>query len=154
MTQHYQDNLGGWHVLDSADHEHLLTKNNPSKTFTAKTLVEYGAYVQSLLPNPAVVAAEGKVRALEEARSLRADILARLNGLHIDALYANDIPPVIAAIMVAKQALKDITIHASVVAATDYDTTKVAILTRYYEIAAELGVNAPTAVSAFVGLDQ
>lgn len=43
MTQHYQDNLGGWHVLDSVEHEHLLAKNNPTKTFTAKTQAEYDA---------------------------------------------------------------------------------------------------------------
>lgn len=41
MKLHYQDNLGGWHVLESADHEYLLTKNNPDKTFTAKTQAEY-----------------------------------------------------------------------------------------------------------------
>lgn len=43
MTQHYQDNLGAWHVLDSIEYEYLLTQNNPGKTFTAKTQAEYDA---------------------------------------------------------------------------------------------------------------
>lgn len=43
MIQHYQDNLGGWHVLDSAEFEHLLTQNNPNKTFVTKTRAEYDA---------------------------------------------------------------------------------------------------------------
>lgn len=153
MTQHYQDNLGGWHVLDSVEYEHLLTQNNPGKTFTPKTQAEYDAAHAPQPPTPEQMAG-GKAQALEEARKLRFDILARLNGIHLDAIYNNDVPPVIAAIMVAKQALKDITIHSSVVAATDYDTTKVAIMTQYYAIAQTLAVNAPTAVSAFVGLDQ
>lgn len=154
MTRHYQDNLGGWHELDDSKYEYLLTENNPSLTFTTKTQAEYATYIASLQPIPAQVATEGKLRALEEARRLRFDILARLNGIHLDAIFNNDAPPVIAAIMVAKQALKDITVHASVVAAIDYDTTKVAMMTQYYAIATQLGVAAPTAVSAFVGLDQ
>jgi hypothetical protein len=60
---------------------------------------------------------------------------------------------VIAAIMVAKQALKDITIHPAVVVAVGGYQTKVAILTRYYEIAAQLQIAAPSAVIAFTGLD-
>lgn len=113
-----------------------------------------GGGVANPIPSPTLAEmAAGKLRALDEARTLRADILARLNGLHVDAIYANDLPPVIAAIMVAKQALKDITVYSTVVAATDYGTTKTAILARYYAIAATLGVSAPTAVSAFVGLD-
>lgn len=43
MTQHYQDNLGGWHELDDVAYEHLLTQNNPGKTFTPKTQAEYDA---------------------------------------------------------------------------------------------------------------
>ena len=43
MTQHYQDNLGGWHVLDDVSFEYLLAENNPSKTFMAKTQAEYDA---------------------------------------------------------------------------------------------------------------
>lgn len=150
MTQHYQDNLGGWHVLDNAEYEYLLTKNNPGKTFTTKTQAEYDA---AHVPPTPDYAAE-KAQALTETRELREKILARLNGLHIDAIYANDIPPVIAAIMVAKQALKDITIYPSVVAAVGGAATRTAVLARYYEIAATLGVSAPSAVTAFVGLDQ
>lgn len=95
-----------------------------------------------------------KAQALTEARALRERILARLNGLHIDAIYNGDIPPVIAAIMVSKQSLKDITVHPTVIAAVGGAATRAAVLSQYYAIAAALGANAPTAVSAFVVLDQ
>lgn len=112
-------------------------------------------------PTPAYLQAQaqaamaaGKTQALAEARALRLDILERLNGIHLTAIYNNDVPPIIAAIMVAKQALLNITIDPTVVAATDYATTKAAVLARYYAIATTLGATAPTAVSAFVGLDN
>lgn len=114
-----------------------------------------GVVVVAPIPQSQIDAenAASKAAALVEARALRAEILARLNGIHLDAIYANDIPPVIAAIMVAKQQLKDITILPAVLAAVDGAQTKAVVLARYYEIAAILGVNAPSAVSAFVGLD-
>lgn len=43
MTQHYQDNLGGWHELEDVAYEYLLAQNNPGKTFTPKTQDEYNA---------------------------------------------------------------------------------------------------------------
>lgn len=114
-----------------------------------------GAVVVAPIPQSQIdaVNAASKAAALTEARALRAEILARLNGIHLDAIYNNDVPPVIAAIMVAKQQLKDITILPAVLAAVDGAQTKVVVLARYYEIAAELGVSAPSAVTAFVGLD-
>lgn len=127
---------------------------DPAATAAQKTAAEGVVTANLLQVNGIDSLAAGKLKALEEARSLRFDILARLNGIHLDAIYNNDVPPVIAAIMVAKQALKDITIHPTVIAATGYNSTKVAIMTQYYAISTTLAVNAPTAVSAFVGLDQ
>lgn len=52
MTQHYQDNLGGWHELPSIEFENLLTENNPTLTFTPKTEAEYLA---AIAPKPPTI---------------------------------------------------------------------------------------------------
>jgi len=102
---------------------------------------------------PAQLSAE-KSAMLNRARVLREQVLSRLNGIHLDAMYAGDPATMIPSIMVAKQALLDITIHPPVVAAVTADETKIAVLTRYYEIAATLQLSAPAAVTAFVNLDM
>lgn len=77
MTQHYQDNLGGWHELDDPSCEYLLNQNSPSLTFIPKTQAEYLA---SLAPKP--VAAQEQKEAIsiaiqklldDKAKSLRYD---------------------------------------------------------------------------------
>lgn len=134
---------------DNADGYYQFADNAPSSWYANLIPCAQQIYVPT-----ATEMAAGKAQALTEARALRLDILERLNGIHLSAIYNNDVPPIISAIMVAKQALLNITIYPTVVAATDYTTTKAAVLAQYYAIATTLGATAPTAVSAFVGLDN
>lgn len=92
-----------------------------------------------------------KTAVLKQARTIRETVLDRLTGLRV-----NDIDPAdtvsLAAIAVARTALKDLPLHPSVLAATDGASTKAAILARWYEIAATLSATAQPVASAFVGL--
>ena len=93
-----------------------------------------------------------KASTLKTGRSMRETVLARLNGIHLDAIVANDTVTA-SAVAVAKQQLKDITIWPAVVAAVTGEETKTAFLARYYEVAHALQTAAPYAVTAFTGLD-
>lgn len=93
-----------------------------------------------------------KAATLKTGRSMRETVLARLNGIHLDAIVANDTVTA-SAVAIAKQELKDITVHAAVVAAVTGEETKAAFLARYYEVAHALQTAAPYAVTAFTGLD-
>lgn len=89
---------------------------------------------------------------LNEGRKLREAVLARLNGIQLDASLSGDAVTV-SAVAAAKQALKDITKDPGVVAATDSATVKTAFMARYYQIVSDLNAACPYAVTAFRGLD-
>lgn len=144
---------GAWQQVDDIRGIWYPTEGGALDITSLLEAVPAGA-LRTPQPMTAEQLAASKLRALTEAKELRAEIRARLNDIHLEAIYNNDVPPVIAAIMAAKQSLRDITIHPSVVAAVDYDTTKAAIMTQYYAIVATLSVSAPAAVSAFTMLDQ
>lgn len=93
-----------------------------------------------------------KAATLKTGRSMRETVLGRLNGIHLDAIVANDTVTA-SAVAIAKQQLKDITVWPAVVAAVTGEETKTAFLARYYEVAHELQTAAPYAVTAFTGLD-
>lgn len=61
MVQYYQDNLGGWHVLDDASFEQLLTKNNPSLTFIKKTQAQYDAAQAAIAAIPIPIKQQAQI---------------------------------------------------------------------------------------------
>lgn len=99
-------------------------------------------------PTPEELAAE-KAAVLDEFRKLRDTALARLNGIQMDSTVQSDID----AIKAAKQGLKDMPQHASVVAAVGGDATEDALQAVYAAISVQLYQSAPSAYTAFRGLD-
>lgn len=96
--------------------------------------------------------ADEKAATLNTVRALRDTVLARLNGIQLDAMLANDTATV-SAISTTKQQLKDITAWPDVVSATDAATVKTAFIERYYSIVAQMEASYPYAVTAFGRLD-
>lgn len=125
----------GWHSVNSPDD---ITAD---ETYSESQPV----------PDPVVVAENEKQSLLDTGRAMRETVLARLNGIQLDAMIAGD-SATVTAIATTKQELKDITIWPDVVSSTD-GATKTAFLARYYEIVAELEIASPYAVTAFRGLD-
>lgn len=101
----------------------------------------------SSLPVPDRIAEKAAV--LAEFRKLRDTALARLNGIQMDSTVQADID----AIKVAKQGLKDMPQHATVVAAVGGDATEDALRALYAALSIQLYQSAPAAYTAFRGLD-
>ncbi len=87
------------------------------------------------------------------ARSMREVILNRLTGIQFSQFLAGQTAAV-NAIETAKQGLRDITSIEGLAEATTGAEAELAIKNRYYELADALQSAAPTAVSAFVGLES
>lgn len=94
-----------------------------------------------------------KAAVLAQARELRDKIFDRLNGIQLDYVIAGSTPTGVAAIATAKVGLKDITTHATVVAAVTGAETTAALKARYAALVTPLYVADQYAVSAFNGLD-
>lgn len=93
--------------------------------------------------------AADKAAKLAEYITLRDTALARLSNIQIDSTVQSDID----AIKVAKQSLKDMTQHASVVAAVGGDATEEALQALYFAASAQLFQSAPNVYAEFRALD-
>jgi len=85
---------------------------------------------------------------LDQARSIRDQILNRLNGILLSYIVKGDNSHNVA-IETARQGLLDMTADPGVVAATDGPTTKAAVMACYGRIVTALTSADPTSVSAF-----
>lgn len=112
------------------------------------------AHVTASLPHLdfTVATPDPMVSMLNEFRSMREQVLNRMNGIRDDLQEAGDTAGV-AALRTARQALKDLPQHPTVTAATSRVVLKAAIQARYAEISAALAVASPAAYTAFRGLD-
>lgn len=92
---------------------------------------------------------------LTQAKELRDKIFARLNGIQLDYTITGNNPTGVAAIAAAKVGLRDITTHATVIAATDGAETTAALKTQYDVLVAALYAAEANhyACTAFNGLD-
>lgn len=117
-----------------------------------------------IIPSQAQIDAENlrkKNNILSHAREVRDKVLARLNGIQQDLEWnksrgvftAAQVDSQIDGIMTAKIALKDITIHPTIVSATTENETKVALKDRYAQLFAALYAVSPYSCTAFNGLD-
>lgn len=88
--------------------------------------------------------------ALKETREVREKVLNRLTGIQINATDQNSI----IAIQTARTDLLNITACTGMASATDYDSTKATIMAEWKRIALALATAAPSAASAFSGLDM
>lgn len=93
--------------------------------------------------------AKEKLEVLAQTRVLRETVLNRLTGIQLNTTDAQTID----AIKAARASLLDITADAGVVAATDGEETKAAIISAWKIIAADLAAATPTAASVFAGMD-
>lgn len=124
----------GWRAVSSMDDV------GPEETFSAYPPPELPAKHQA-----------EKDEILTQARAVREQILNRLSGILLSYLVAGDTSHN-SAIETARQGLLNMTKDPRVVAATDGDSTKCAVMSVYGEIAAALAAADPASVSAFNGI--
>ena len=136
------------HGLDSNGRISFKDEATPEQRTAAQ------AYVDSKLSKLELVDApvDPMVATLNEFRTLREQVLNRMNGIRDDLQEAGDTAGV-TALRTARQALKDLPQYPTVVAATNRLALKQAIMARYAEISATLAAASPAAYVAFRGLD-
>lgn len=114
---------------------------------------EYLAGGGTFLPMDAADYALEKAAVLEQARELREKVFARLNGIQLDYIIAGNNQTGVSAIATAKDGLKSITTHATVVAAVTGAEATAAIKARYAALVSALYAADQYAGAAFNGLD-
>lgn len=100
----------------------------------------------------AEAAAAGKAAILAQAKTIREKVLDRLTGIRVNDVLPTD-TATLNAISAARTDLKNLPTCATVMAATDGETTKAAVITEWKRIALALATASPYACTAFNGLD-
>ncbi len=110
-----------------------------------------GAWVVVASTAQAEAAAAGKAAVLAQAKMIRGQALDRLTGIRVNDILPTD-TATLTAISAARTDLKNLPTCATVMAATDGDTTKAAVMTEWRRIALNLATDGPDAANAFAGL--
>lgn len=144
----------GEHIHTDAPSEWMGRAGTPAPAYDrsgAGCYWQNGTWVVVASTAQAEAAAAGKAVVLAQARTIREQVLDRLTGIRVNDVLPTD-TATLNAISAARADLKNLPTCATVMAATDGDTTKVAVITEWRRIALTLATDGPDAANVFAGL--